>query len=444
MTARFEFDLKPHGAGGFGTVIKGRDKILERDVAVKVLTPLATKFSPPEQERFLREARVLAAMSHPNIPSIYDVEFTDEEFLIIFEFAQGKTLKQIIEDEGACQLGDVKNWFVQIAAALDHAHRKSIIHRDVKPANIIITPDHESAYLVDFGIALTAGDAKRITESGYVVGTVGYMGPEQQAGGDIDQTADMYSLGITLYEALAGHRPPVGQYEELAATNEAIPPEIDGLILSCLGEPTQRPSVKGFTSQLAGALRPSRPLSEVLAHGRLHELAAAIQPYTSADFIKLPAGQRALILAKVGDIVESKEPGLIYASEQFLNLLLTRGILLNKEQYREIVRPAIQWGFREEFSDRLGKDSIRRTIEEAAYSVQGDAHNVLREEFESFLSEVKLENQDGWLLHAVRDVITTLLANPDCADENANLVTALREVNRIQRSRPSGTWQTPK
>ncbi len=442
MTERFEFELRPHGAGGFGTVIKGRDNLLERDIAVKVLNPLATKFSPPEQERFRREARILAAMSHPNIPSIYDVDFDEDHFLIIFEFIQGRTLQEIIDDEGPCQLSDVKLWLAQIVSALDHAHRKNIIHRDVKPANIIVIPDRESAYLVDFGIALSAGEAKRITESGYVVGTAGYMSPEQQAGEEIDHRADIFSLAITLYEALAGQRPPVVQYEELAATNEAIPPELDGLILGCIGNRNERPPLKSFTSQLAGALRPSKPLSEVLAHGRLHELAAAIEPYTAGEFVKLPAGQRALILAKVTDIVESQDPSLIYASEQFLNLILTRGMLLDKDEYREIVQPSVRWGFELRFGDRLGKDSIRRTLEEAAYQAHGDAHQVLKEEFGELLRRLDLEEHEGWFLHSLRDVLETLLANPVCISETTDLVKALRDVNRIQRARPSGTGRT--
>ena len=148
MVDRFQFEMKPHGAGGFGTVIRGRDTVLERDIAVKVLNPLATAFSPPEQERFRREARTLEALSHPNIPAIYDVAFGKDQFLIICEFIEGRTLKQVVEDGGPCQLAQVKHWFTQIASALEHAHARGVVHRDVKPANIIIKPDGQSAYLV--------------------------------------------------------------------------------------------------------------------------------------------------------------------------------------------------------------------------------------------------------------------------------------------------------
>ena len=94
MPDRFQFEEKPHGAGGFGTVIKGRDTVLERDIALKVLNRLATEFTEPEQERFRREARILAALSHPNIPAIYDVAFGKDRFLIVFEFVEGRSVRR--------------------------------------------------------------------------------------------------------------------------------------------------------------------------------------------------------------------------------------------------------------------------------------------------------------------------------------------------------------
>src|SRR5712691_111811 len=110
---RFSFESKPHGEGGFGRVIKGRDKYLERDIAVKVLNPLFTEFSPPERERFKREARILASLSHPNVPAIYDVVFGPTDFLLVFQFIEGKTLRDILDEEGAADLGKVQLWFRQ-------------------------------------------------------------------------------------------------------------------------------------------------------------------------------------------------------------------------------------------------------------------------------------------------------------------------------------------
>jgi eukaryotic-like serine/threonine-protein kinase len=101
---RFIFETKPHGQGGFGKIIKGRDNVLDRDIAVKVLDPLLTQFSEAERERFKREARTLARLSHPNIPAVYDVLFKDEQFLIVFQFVEGINLRKILEDEGPADL----------------------------------------------------------------------------------------------------------------------------------------------------------------------------------------------------------------------------------------------------------------------------------------------------------------------------------------------------
>ena len=151
-------------------MIHGKDNALDRDVAVKVLSSLLTEFSGPDQERFKREARILAKLSHPNIPAIYDVDFNEGRFLIIFQFIEGQNLREVISNAGAVPIAQARVWFHQLASALEYAHKLGIIHRDVKPENIIITPNKESAYLVDFGIAISAEDGKKLTKSGFVVG----------------------------------------------------------------------------------------------------------------------------------------------------------------------------------------------------------------------------------------------------------------------------------
>jgi serine/threonine protein kinase len=305
------------------------DKELDRDVAIKSLDPILRAFSEAEQERFKREARTLAKLSHPKIPAVYDVEFTPEKFDIIFQFIEGQNLRTIIDGNGPTQVGLARQWFQQIASALEHAHKNFVIHRDIKPENIIITPDMQTAYLVDFGIALSAEDAKRLTETGYVVGTMGYMSPEQLAGESVDLRTDIYSLGVTLYEVLAGKRMPRGAYEELSI-NESIPPSMADLIIECLQpEREQRlASARLFNTRLTGALsRPVRPLSDVLAHGRLHELTAIIEEYSASEFMSLPPGQRVLILSKMFDVVGSHDRNLASAAEGFLKLMLTRVLL---------------------------------------------------------------------------------------------------------------------
>jgi serine/threonine protein kinase len=432
---RFEFDSKPHGEGGFGKVIKGRDNDLGRDIAVKVLNPLLT-FSEAEKERFRREARVLARLSHPNIPAVYDVVFGPDEFLIVFQFVEGKTLRGILEDEGAAELSQVQSWFRQIASALDHAHSEGMVHRDIKPDNIIITPDRESAYLVDWGIALSQEEASRLTSGGWI-GTPGYMSPEQQSGDNIDSRSDLYSLGVTLYEALAGFPIPQGQYRDLSLINQAVPPGIDELVHSCLEPKEGRiESARAFASRLATALVPTRPLSEVLAHGRLHEIALALRSVTPQGFTQLPQGQRALVFVKLDDLVNSDDPNLKYATAEFLELLIIRGIQLGGEQYQEIAVPAVNRAFEVEFDGRVGRRSLRNAIEEAALLAQGEVFEILAQSFLSFVDRTDLDSKHAWLLQEMRETLQTLLANPACSESSADpLAEALRKVNRAQRAR---------
>lgn len=303
--SRYEFQEEMVGAGGFGKVLRGKDTELDREVAVKTLNPVLSAFSEPERERFKREAKTLAKLSHPNIPAVYDVAFSDGKFEIYFQFIEGQNLKKLIEQNGPAQLSAARTWFHQIASALEHAHKLGIIHRDVKPENIVITPDMETAYLVDFGIALSGDEAKRLTGSDYVIGSPGYMSPEQSSGESLDHRTDLYSLGVTFWEALAGKRMPLGNYEYLASTNEAIPESIDALVIDCL-EPKERRinSARLFSSRLTGALsQPSKPLSDVLAHGKLHELGSVIEEMSATDFMNLPPGQRILIVTKIVDVV---------------------------------------------------------------------------------------------------------------------------------------------
>jgi serine/threonine protein kinase len=437
MDERFVYEQAVIGSGGFGKVRKGKDTLLERDIAIKTLDPLAVEFSEAEQERFRREARVLAKLSHPNIPAIYDVNFSSGKFSIIFQYIDGQDLRKIIDSGGPVQISTARVWFNQIASALDHAHKLGIVHRDIKPENIIITSDLQSAYLVDFGIALSAEELKKLTKYGYAIGTPGYMSPEQLAGEVVDSRSDIYSLGVTFYEVLAGKRIPLAGYEALAV-NEAIPPQIDELILDCL-EPKERrlESARLFMARLAGALsQPSKPLSDVLAHGKLHELSFAIESLSPAEFAALPAGQRVLILSKIVDVVGSNDYSLVYASERLLQLLLTRGVLVDSESYREIVYPSFRWAFEKDFDGRIGREPLRKTLEEAAFLARDGAYEVLKDEFLSFFKTIDLENKEDWYLHTMREVIEALMANPTCDLGAAELGEAFRKVNQIQRSRP--------
>ncbi|MGI8745651.1 MAG: serine/threonine-protein kinase, partial [Bryobacteraceae bacterium] len=301
------------------------------------------------------------------------------------------------------------------------------------------SPSPESPYLVDFGIAITAEDARKLTKSGYIVGTPGYMSPEQHRGEQVDHKTDLYSLGVTLFETLSGKPLRPALYEPLSAANETIPPQVDDLIIGCLEDAKRRiDSAKVFSSQLEGALKlPSKPLSEVLAHGRLHEIAISLEALSASDIANLPPGQRALFVSKIADILASSDYSLEYPAASFLEMMLTRGLLLSGDDYRDVAAPAITWAFDRVYSDgRVGRAKLREALEEAAFLARGEAYEVLSQEVIAFLKKTALEDKENWFLQGLREVITALMANLSCGTAEAkDLNSLLRSVNRITRDR---------
>lgn len=152
MEARFKIIEPLAGQGGYGKVDKATDTALERDVAIKTLDPIFRDIDVVDIERFKREAKILAAISHPNIPAIYDIEFEPEkfEFRLIYAWVEGKTLTQHLMDTGILSLEEIRKYFANISSALSHTHSKGIIHRDIKPSNLIITATLENCYIVGF------------------------------------------------------------------------------------------------------------------------------------------------------------------------------------------------------------------------------------------------------------------------------------------------------
>ncbi len=204
LADRYELEVRL-GSGGMGDVYRARDRLLERPVAVKVPT---TTLTPASAERFKREARAAARLNHPNVVGVYDWGGGTEPF-IVMEFVEGRSLRAELKERGQLPPAEVAAVGAQIADALAHAHHHGVVHRDVKPSNVLLTPGG-SVKVTDFGIAQSAA-GEALTEPGVVLGTVGYLSPEQVAGLPADVRSDVYSLGIVLNELLTGDRPTGGE-----------------------------------------------------------------------------------------------------------------------------------------------------------------------------------------------------------------------------------------
>lgn len=203
ISGRYEV-LETIGGGGMANVYKARDIILDRLVAVKVLQP---QFSKDEQfiRRFRREAQAATSLAHPNVVSIYDVGEDDNTYFIVMEYVEGKTLKELIKEKGPLSVEEALDYMEQMLGAIAHAHANHIIHRDIKPHNILIRHDGV-VKVTDFGIARAISSAT-ITHTNSIVGSVHYLSPEQARGGHVTYKSDIYSLGIVLYEMVTGALP---------------------------------------------------------------------------------------------------------------------------------------------------------------------------------------------------------------------------------------------
>ena len=210
--------LEVLGNGGFGTVVKAFDEKLHRFVAIKLMSPLLAATSAP-RKRFVREARSAAAVRHENVIAIYAVEDQPIPYLVM-EYIAGRTLQQKLDATGPLELTDVLRIGRQIAAGLAAAHAMGLIHRDIKPGNILLEDGVEHVKITDFGLARAADDAS-ITQSGFIAGTPMYMAPEQAQGETIDQRADLFSLGSVLYTMCSG-RPPFRAANTIAVLKRVV------------------------------------------------------------------------------------------------------------------------------------------------------------------------------------------------------------------------------
>lgn len=195
------------GTGGMGSVYKVQHLISDRIEAMKVVLPDLVE-SPELADRFIREIKVQARLSHPNIAALHNALRIDNQLLMIMEYVDGKTLHARLR-ESRLEAAESVDIALQILSALAYAHHQGVIHRDIKPANIILTPARQ-VKLMDFGIARSISD-HHLTRTGAAVGSIYYMSPEQVQGVEVDGRADIYAIGILLYEMVTGVRPIVGE-----------------------------------------------------------------------------------------------------------------------------------------------------------------------------------------------------------------------------------------
>ncbi|MBI3005489.1 MAG: protein kinase [Ignavibacteriales bacterium] len=310
--------LEKLGEGGMGVVYKAEDTTLNRLVALKFL-PDHVRSSEPDKARFLQEAQAAAALSHPNICTVYGIEEHEGHVFIALEFVEGQTLRDKglnIPQKQAIDIG------IQLAEGLAVAHEKGIVHRDLKPENIMIRKDGR-VQIMDFGLAKLKG-ASRLTKEGSTIGTAGYMSPEQVQGQDTDHRTDIFSLGVVLYELFTGQSPFKGAHETainyeivnvdpdpISAIRPDVDPELDRIVFECLQkEPDERyQAVKDISKDLkrfkreSGKSRTSRVSTTRHSFGLLSKGTADISTasYSQGLFDRIPrvvwAGLALLFLA---------------------------------------------------------------------------------------------------------------------------------------------------
>lgn len=258
--------LERIGHGGMGEIYRATDDALGRPVAIKVLD---ARFAQDQavRERFAREALAVARLSgSPHIVTIYDVGEAQGRPFIVMEYLAGGSLEERLEREGPPPLGEALDWLEQAARALDAAHREGIVHRDVKPANLLFDR-HDRVHVADFGIASAAGLAS-LTQTGTVLGTAAYLSPEQAMGERATAASDVYSLGVVAFELLTGRRPfegesaaaeaaahVTGEVPSACDSNPALPCELDAVFARALAK---HPAARyGSCAELVASLRDS-------------------------------------------------------------------------------------------------------------------------------------------------------------------------------------------
>jgi DNA-binding beta-propeller fold protein YncE len=298
------------GRGGMSSVYLAHHVRLERRVALKLL---ATELADSERfrDRFLRESRLAASIDHPNIVPIYDADEADGTLFIAMRYVEGSDLKQVIRSEGRLDADRTAAIVGQVASALDAAHALGLVHRDVKPSNVLLTPE-DHVYVSDFGLTKRALSVSGLTATGQLVGTIDYVAPEHIKGDAVDRRADVYSLGCMVYECLSGHPPYPRDLEvgvlwahveepppKVTDERPELPVEVDEVIASAMAkDPDERtPAAGEVATGLRSALELEGPTAERPTTPRARP---AKKPRRKAGLIAALVGIGALLAIGVG------------------------------------------------------------------------------------------------------------------------------------------------
>jgi len=352
--------LEKLGEGGMGVVYKAEDTKLKRDVAIKFL-PRQIAGSDEERQRFKIEAQAAAALNHPNIATIHAIEEHDDEMFIVMEYIEGRELRDIVQSE-IPKLQSAIDYATQIASGLQAAHKKGVVHRDIKSSNIMIT-DEGQVKIMDFGLAKIRGGAK-FTKVGTTLGTAAYMSPEQARGEEVDHLTDIWAFGVVLYEMLTGQLPFKGDYEQ-------------AVIYSILNEEPQ--SITALRPELPEELErmANKMLTKMPSH-RYQKIEGVLADLRTCGDTRLSLEERADPDSKS---TITKAPRLIIAAALALVLLLF--VLWNIRKFG--------WNSPEQMSPT--SDSAIAVL---PFSVRGNAEfNYLGEGMVDLLS-TKLDGAGGW------------------------------------------------
>ncbi|WP_338595596.1 serine/threonine-protein kinase [Saccharopolyspora sp. SCSIO 74807] len=284
------------GRGGMSEVYRALDTELERPVAVKVFRPNADESA---RQRFADEARLLARLDHPGLVTVHDAGSEDEEPYLVMQLVDGRPLTELLQS-GALAPDQIAELGRRLAWVLDYVHRNGIVHRDVKPANVLITAD-EQVFLADFGISRLADAVGRMTDTGIVMGSAHYMAPEQVRDEEVGYSADIYALALVLLECVSGEPEYEGTKAEAAVARLTRPPRIPDHLPEPLAgtlramtadDPDARPSAAQCVRLLSGEAVPAPPAAEAEAQENTEVAAEPGRP-----------GRRRIVRAAVGAMV---------------------------------------------------------------------------------------------------------------------------------------------